>query len=220
MNKGKIEQSATPDELYDTPATPFVFSFIGESSVIPVQVGNGRATLDERLLDLEVGNLPDGPAQLYLRPEDVAMVTDRRTGHSGPCRLHATDRRHAPRDDRDAVWRGTGLSPMREQNFRSPTRGACRFASSAAASCGGGSEGYEDRESWRPPPRRDFSSSAKAEGWLRWSGAVHRALLLPPIAGRRRRRRAGNQRLTGPRTAPSTACRRLRCRAAGRGNRG
>src|SRR5262245_12477389 len=74
MNKGKIEQSATPDEIYDEPKTPFVFSFIGESSVIPVQVGNGRATLDERVLDLDIGNLPDGPAQLYLRPEDVVMA--------------------------------------------------------------------------------------------------------------------------------------------------
>ncbi len=83
MNKGKIEQSATPDEIYDTPATPFVFSFIGESSVIPVQIGNGRATLDERLLDLEIGALPDGPAQLYLRPEDVTMVTDGGQGIPG-----------------------------------------------------------------------------------------------------------------------------------------
>lgn len=83
MNKGRIEQSATPDEIYDTPATPFVFSFIGESSVIPVTVGNGRATLDERVLDLEVGALPDGPAELYLRPEDVTMVTDGGPGIPG-----------------------------------------------------------------------------------------------------------------------------------------
>src|SRR5262249_25795130 len=58
MNKGKIEQSATPDEIYDNPATPFVFSFIGESSVIPVTVANGRASLDERSLDLDVAGLP------------------------------------------------------------------------------------------------------------------------------------------------------------------
>jgi sulfate transport system ATP-binding protein len=83
MNKGKIEQSATPDEIYDHPATPFVFSFIGESSVIPVQVGNGRATLDERVLELDVGNMPDGPAQLYLRPEDVQLVTDGSLGIPG-----------------------------------------------------------------------------------------------------------------------------------------
>jgi sulfate transport system ATP-binding protein len=76
MNAGKIEQSATPDEIYDKPATPFVFSFIGESSVIPVVVENGRATLDERPLDLDVHGLPDGEAKLYLRPEDVEMTTE------------------------------------------------------------------------------------------------------------------------------------------------
>ena len=32
MSKGKIEQVGTPDEIYDNPATPFVFGFIGESS--------------------------------------------------------------------------------------------------------------------------------------------------------------------------------------------
>ena len=100
MNKGKIEQSATPDEIYDHPATPFVFSFIGESSVIPVQIGNGRATLDERVLELDVGNMPDGPAQLYLRPEDVQLVTDGSLGIPGLVVSTRQNRRHAARDHR------------------------------------------------------------------------------------------------------------------------
>ena len=33
MSEGKIEQIGTPDEIYDEPNSPFVFSFIGESSV-------------------------------------------------------------------------------------------------------------------------------------------------------------------------------------------
>ena len=75
-------RTTSPDRLA-APASPFVFSFIGESSVIPVQVGNGRATLDERVLELDVGGLPDGPAQLYLRPEDVSLVTDGSPGIPG-----------------------------------------------------------------------------------------------------------------------------------------
>jgi len=82
MNKGRIEQSASPDEIYDHPRTPFVFSFIGESSVIPVTIGNGRAWLDERPLDIEIGGLSDGPAQLYLRPEDI-VVTEEAPGIPG-----------------------------------------------------------------------------------------------------------------------------------------
>ena len=36
MSKGRIEQVGTADDIYDRPATPFVFSFIGESSLLPV----------------------------------------------------------------------------------------------------------------------------------------------------------------------------------------
>ncbi|MEA5535177.1 sulfate/molybdate ABC transporter ATP-binding protein [Crocosphaera sp. XPORK-15E] len=36
MNQGSIEQVATPEELYEHPATPFVINFIGEVNVLPV----------------------------------------------------------------------------------------------------------------------------------------------------------------------------------------
>ena len=36
MRDGQIEQVGTPDEIYDEPDSPFMFSFIGESSTLPV----------------------------------------------------------------------------------------------------------------------------------------------------------------------------------------
>ena len=30
MNEGKIEQIGTPDEVYEHPATPFVYGFLGD----------------------------------------------------------------------------------------------------------------------------------------------------------------------------------------------
>jgi sulfate transport system ATP-binding protein len=83
MNKGKIEQTASPDLIYDEPATPFVFSFIGESSVIPVHVAGGKVWLDEQSLDLDIGGLPDGDANLFLRPEDVLVVPEGEGGIAG-----------------------------------------------------------------------------------------------------------------------------------------
>jgi sulfate/thiosulfate transport system ATP-binding protein len=74
MSEGKIEQIGTPDEVYDAPNSPFVFSFIGESSVLPVRVEEGRIWLDERPLELVAGNTPDGPARLFFRPHDVEVV--------------------------------------------------------------------------------------------------------------------------------------------------
>lgn len=35
MNKGKIEQSGTPNDIYDEPINRFVADFIGESNIVP-----------------------------------------------------------------------------------------------------------------------------------------------------------------------------------------
>jgi sulfate transport system ATP-binding protein len=52
MNKGKIEQTGTPSEIYDHPATPFVMQFIG-----PVNVVQGKRE------------------QVFIRPQDVIITT-------------------------------------------------------------------------------------------------------------------------------------------------
>ncbi len=74
MRDGRIEQVGTPDEIYDEPNSPFMFSFIGDSSALPVQVDKGKLWLDGELLDLHPGDVPDGPARLFLRPHDVDVV--------------------------------------------------------------------------------------------------------------------------------------------------
>jgi sulfate transport system ATP-binding protein len=77
LSEGRVEQVGSPDEIYDKPNSPFVFSFIGESSVLPVRVEQGRVWLDGRQLDLAADKFPNGPAQLYLRPHDVDVVSDK-----------------------------------------------------------------------------------------------------------------------------------------------
>ncbi|WP_274943113.1 sulfate/molybdate ABC transporter ATP-binding protein [Govanella unica] len=74
MSQGKIEQVGTPDEVYDNPASPFVFEFIGESSQMPVLVQNGQVFLDDRPLSVLAPGVKDGPAMLYMRPHDVDIV--------------------------------------------------------------------------------------------------------------------------------------------------
>ena len=91
MSEGKIEQIGTPDEIYDEPNSPFVFSFIGESSALPVHLAEGRVWLDSRPLDLPQGNLPSGPAQLFLRPHDVEIAVDPERALWGTISTH---RRH------------------------------------------------------------------------------------------------------------------------------
>jgi sulfate/thiosulfate transport system ATP-binding protein len=74
MSEGRVEQIGTPDDVYDAPNSPFVFSFIGESSVLPVRVEQRKVWLDEKLLDLPAGDVPNGPAKLFLRPHNVDVV--------------------------------------------------------------------------------------------------------------------------------------------------
>ena len=72
MNKGRVEQSGTPQEVFDRPANPFVMDFLGNVNVFHGRVQNGRAVMG----GLEFA-CPDYPhaeprdAQVYVRPHEL-----------------------------------------------------------------------------------------------------------------------------------------------------
>ena len=75
MSQGKIEQVGTPDSVYDTPTSPFVFGFIGESSELPVTVERGDIWLGERPIGIaEAATKAQGPQKLFFRPHDIELV--------------------------------------------------------------------------------------------------------------------------------------------------
>jgi len=76
MSQGAIEQVGTPDEVYDSPNSPFVFSFIGESSTLPVDVENGELWAGGRAIGLSSQAFSGRNARLYFRPHDVELVED------------------------------------------------------------------------------------------------------------------------------------------------
>jgi sulfate transport system ATP-binding protein len=75
MSQGRIEQVGTPDSVYDSPASPFVFSFIGESSQLPVDADKSGISLAGRPLGLP-GSGVSGAQRLFFRPHDVELVED------------------------------------------------------------------------------------------------------------------------------------------------
>lgn len=77
MSQGRIEQVGTPDEIYDRPVSPFVFSFIGEACELPVMVSQGRIAIDGQIIDIGSVNAADGPARLMMRPNGVEVVAER-----------------------------------------------------------------------------------------------------------------------------------------------
>jgi sulfate transport system ATP-binding protein len=69
LNRGRIEQIGTPDSIYDTPATPFVFGFIGQANRLDVTAEGGRLLCGGRDTHLRQADLPDGKGQLFFRPQ-------------------------------------------------------------------------------------------------------------------------------------------------------
>ena len=74
VNKGEIEQIATPDDLYAEPASAFVFDFVGESNQLPVTVAGGAIRFGDRVLDLPPTDAADGPATLFFRPHHFRLA--------------------------------------------------------------------------------------------------------------------------------------------------
>jgi sulfate transport system ATP-binding protein len=74
MNAGRVEQVGTPSEVYDHPANPFVYHFLGNVNLFHGRVCAGRARIGD--IDLEVPEhaaVPDSPVVAYARPHDLDL---------------------------------------------------------------------------------------------------------------------------------------------------
>jgi sulfate transport system ATP-binding protein len=76
MSQGKIEQVGTADDVYDTPNSPFVYGFIGESSSLQVKVEDGQLWIADRPIGLSAQGVPAGKATLFFRPHDVDLLEE------------------------------------------------------------------------------------------------------------------------------------------------
>jgi sulfate transport system ATP-binding protein len=70
MNQAKVEQVGTPQEVYDRPASPFVYQFLGNVNVLRAQslVAAGDNTPRAAKADAE--------GLVYVRPHDIEVVAD------------------------------------------------------------------------------------------------------------------------------------------------
>jgi ABC-type Fe3+/spermidine/putrescine transport system ATPase subunit len=76
MNDGRIEQVASPREVYQEPATEFVARFVGEVNVLPGQMYRGYAYSGSLAIRMDENHPPaDGsPVKVILRPEDISIL--------------------------------------------------------------------------------------------------------------------------------------------------
>ena len=75
MNAGRIEQIGTPEQVYGTPASTFVASFIGSPpmNLMAGQAEGSRFTLGSQIIDLPRPAPRNGPLLLGVRPEHAQM---------------------------------------------------------------------------------------------------------------------------------------------------
>jgi sulfate transport system ATP-binding protein len=74
MNEGRVEQSGTPEEVYDRPATPFVYGFLGDVNLFHGRVHQGRITIGESELDApEWSEAREQDGVAYVRTYDVEL---------------------------------------------------------------------------------------------------------------------------------------------------
>jgi sulfate/thiosulfate transport system ATP-binding protein len=67
MNHGRIEQIGSPDEVYSSPASPFVYQFLGNVNVFHSRVQGGYA-------EVERSEESAGKATAFVRPHDIDIA--------------------------------------------------------------------------------------------------------------------------------------------------
>lgn len=74
INKGKIEQIGTPQEVYDHPVSPFVYQFLGNVNQFDSHIYNGEAKIAG--VNFKIAShlqTQDSPAVAYVRPHDIEV---------------------------------------------------------------------------------------------------------------------------------------------------
>ena len=76
MNKGRVEQIGSPDEVYEKPATPFVYSFLGNVNLFHGRVdGDGIQVGGHNLQHNDSIDLASGtPVVAFARPHELTLV--------------------------------------------------------------------------------------------------------------------------------------------------
>ncbi|RMX08747.1 sulfate ABC transporter ATP-binding protein [Corticibacter populi] len=70
MNRGQIEQVGSPQEVWDNPASPFVYGFLGDVNLFHGRAQNGDVSIEG--IQLKTGDASqNGDAFAYVRPHEL-----------------------------------------------------------------------------------------------------------------------------------------------------
>jgi sulfate transport system ATP-binding protein len=88
LNAGKIEQFDTPQNVYDRPANPFVFQFLGSVNLFHGRLDGGQLHVGQvELPSPEFAEVRDAAAVAYVRPHELDIVAHA-NGQTIPARVN------------------------------------------------------------------------------------------------------------------------------------
>ncbi|MGH6859603.1 MAG: ABC transporter ATP-binding protein [Phyllobacterium sp.] len=75
MNRGRLEQVGTPDEIYWSPQTQFVARFIGQANILAGIEDRSRRLIKVGAHEIKCSKFEagDAPSVLFLRPEEIRI---------------------------------------------------------------------------------------------------------------------------------------------------
>ena len=82
MNKGRVEQVGTPEQVYERPANAFVYSFLGNVNVFHGRARQGQVQVGELSVRAPAHLDLDAPAVIFARPHEIEIerMTSGQTG--------------------------------------------------------------------------------------------------------------------------------------------
>jgi sulfate transport system ATP-binding protein len=74
MHQGQVEQVGTPQQVWDHPASPFVYGFLGDANQFHGHAHAGRLTLGGISLPVpEYAHAEHAPAVAFVRPHELSV---------------------------------------------------------------------------------------------------------------------------------------------------
>jgi len=95
MDRGRIEQLDSPQEIYQNPATPFVAGFIGDMNFFPGTLGDDGLVLAEGLGSIHpspAASQEPGPITIGIRPDALVFLTEQEQAHAAGIDVTIVDR--------------------------------------------------------------------------------------------------------------------------------
>lgn len=74
MNKGRIEQQGTPEDVYHKPANKFVLNFLGNVNLFHARVENGKVYVGNAAIDVPNTDPKSKTANVFVRPHQFEIT--------------------------------------------------------------------------------------------------------------------------------------------------